>query len=53
MGRGPFIFAAIFATIGLGMVHSPSTRQPVSTFLSDISITTAVLFPYPLYSVRK
>lgn len=49
---GPLLFATIYGCIAIGTEASTTTLVLNSNlFVTDIAITTAVLFPFPYYAV--
>ena len=49
---GPLLFATLFGLIAIG-TKAPQINLASNSnlFIIDITVTTAVLFPYPYYSV--
>lgn len=50
-GPGPYLFACIFGCVMLGKYPGLCSRDATLIPRLDISVTTAVLYPYPLYNV--
>jgi hypothetical protein len=48
---GPLLFATIFGCIAIGTNALGSFKSRTHLYIIDVTLTTAVLFPFPYYDV--